>query len=565
MSDGSVSTGGENFNPGTFPVFVKAALGLKRGLQEAEKRRELRSFNTSDVLSCAALYVAYFTVIFSRSFLSPLASAIKEEESWYTTQRHASILIFVGVFYGIGKIIGGIAVSTMDGRMFFIFTACISSVMVLLISFIKDFASDDDTRFALLAVFCCVNAVAQACAWPAAVAYVYDRFRREQWGRVFAGLGLASRGGAVSTGLSLGLALEGMSWNSVVLMASMITMAGSLVFLSGKLFLPTAKKMESSEEKEKKEEEKRPFLESLTLYASWFTDIRFTSIAFAVGFLGVMSGLDGLLTFWATEALGASNSTAGAMTAIIPAGIACSLIGGGVFLEKMRKGSQGSVVLLLVFITLLCASILAFLTLIVQGDQAYVGEENATAIGVSCCILFIYGIGLGYPYYIPPSVFALEFAGAEAGMASSLMDVITAVMGAGFAAAGGELSKDGQWSSVMFILMAAGVLTFGCYCVFHWNNLKSARAKGSGKEVELQEQVVQAGGESNTVTVTATAAASAGADHDANANANATNGDGAADRSIIILEDEFVEYDPESEYEAESSASVDSDSDLTSE
>mmetsp|Transcript_7498 Transcript_7498/g.9789 ORF Transcript_7498/g.9789 Transcript_7498/m.9789 type:complete len:147 (+) Transcript_7498:16-456(+) len=108
-------------------------------------------------------------------------------------------------------------------------------------------------------------------------------------------------------------------------------------------------------------------------------------------------------------------------------------------------------------------------------------------------LLFSYGFFLGYPYYVPPSLYgklvypctlcltvllALEFGGEDAAMVMSMVDTITAIFSAIFASYGANLASD-NWVLPVGILSLCSLAAFWLQFFTYFSTKKRGKEKVS--------------------------------------------------------------------------------------
>jgi cyanate permease len=82
-----------------------------------------------------------------------------------------------------------------------------------------------------------------------------------------------------------------------------------------------------------------------------------------------------------------------------------------------------------------------------------------TAFALTAVVLFLYGLSVAPPYYLPMSVFSIEFGGPHCGVLIGLIDA------AGYAAAmlyqfggGAIVDRPGGWQNMLALLFAVPAL-----------------------------------------------------------------------------------------------------------
>ena len=84
----------------------------------------------------------------------------------------------------------------------------------------------------------------------------------------------------------------------------------------------------------------------------------------------------------------------------------------------------------------------------------FISTSNQVAVGISLVLLFVFGFCIAPCYYIPMSVFSIQFGGPHAGFLVALLDAIAFLVDAVFYWFAGELAEQ-SWSQ--FLLVFGGI------------------------------------------------------------------------------------------------------------
>ena len=426
----------------------------------------------------------------------------------YSVKLHGDLLVIVGISYGIGKLISGFTVPRLPSRPYLFVLTLGSSTCVFLASFINDFTDDPDTKFSLLSVFMSFNALFQSQAFPASVQYCSIRFREEQLGRVFSFVGVGSRIGSVATSVVIGALLSVMHWPSVVRLTALCTLLGipvlALTYASAchskikenggtKMSDPKPDRRQTSAEENsesKCESGQVPARKTgCRQYATWWCDGRFLLMVLGTGCLGVMSTFDSFVALWLKIVFGASTSVSAVLGGAAALGIVLSITVGGYFIERMHgRGSGNAVVLMLMFLVLVVAA-LTTMTGVAESADACFGDSPSACIAPAGLLIVLYGFCLGYPYYVPPTVFAVAFAGGDSAMVLCFMDIFSAALGAGVAQASGALSETG-WIYVWLLMLGISISGSAFFTCYHFVNLKWKKKLEAKKQASVKSLLV---------------------------------------------------------------------------
>eukprot|EP00808_Paulinella_micropora_P019878 g81542.t1 len=499
-------------NPKHIPLcrFLGAVMKFKSGFP---RQRRPRPLDLRDTIVAMLISLSYLTFIFCRSFIGPLAPALTDDPNLdYSNSKHGTLLIFVGVAYGIGKLTNGPLIDSMNPRLCMLVYILGSAGCVFLFSLITSLV-DLPQRYNFIVATCVVNAWFQSGGWPAMAKYIYYRYHKEQYGQVFSFLSLSSRLGAISTLFLLGYVLTIGQWQRAARVAVVITACGVLPLAC--TALPSLQPRQPplaatappvSKDTESKQQSK------LSLYCGWWLQADFLLITLStgclgvlvaldmscacrlsrcagyecvVGCLGVLAALDSFAPLWITDTFDATTGEASMISAVLPAGVMVSVAGIGFILSTRRNKVVGNASILMVLCLFCICMFLAFLS--GGTEQGFLPRGGAGLYATIGIFLFLMGLMVGFPYYIPPSTFVLEFGQNNAAMVSSMMDVVSAIIGAAFAQVAGVISET-SWGKVWLLIAFIAFLAFLLLVVKHWKSLLKKKHKLSSESLthELQ-------------------------------------------------------------------------------
>lgn len=142
-------------------TFFTAVVKFKAGLTDDERRRAKRDLSWSDFSTAILICVTYFLFIFCRSFMGPIAPALKEDSSLeYDNGKHGVLLIFVGIAYSCGKLINGPIIDRSNPRYCMFIYIIGSSLSVLGFSYAVQ-VMEFDKRYYWIVGSCMLNAFFQ--------------------------------------------------------------------------------------------------------------------------------------------------------------------------------------------------------------------------------------------------------------------------------------------------------------------------------------------------------------------------------------------------------------------
>jgi sugar phosphate permease len=214
-------------------------------------------------------------------------------------------------------------------------------------------------------------------------------------------------------------------------------------------------------------------------------------MCFALGAMWLLFEFDAYIPTYLSDALGVSPAVASICGAAFPAGMVISTTGGGFLLDKLGRKRGNVFMFLSLCATLATIAMLWLLTVL-----------NAMTAPLGVILSFLYGMTLGVPAYMPHSLFALRFGGADCATLLAVIDVfgwgsIIALDLSSRSLAGGE--AEGSWTPLFAVLFAAGVVAVVLLGVFLWLDTRvytreeaEKTAMATGKVAD-EESVAEAG------------------------------------------------------------------------
>ena len=210
------------------------------------------------------------------------------------------------------------------------------------------------------------------------------------------------------------------------------------------------------------------------------------------------------VSLWLSDVLGAPTSTTGTVTAALPAGILVSIGAFGWALERLRPRAKRAAMLALGVLHVGVVFAMFAGTFAVEaaardgapgcGDG---GAAQATCVGGAALLLFLAGLTVGYIYYIPAAVFAVQFAKDDSAKALAIFDLCSSIVAVLFTLFGTKLSETAGWTAVMGILFCIACFGFLCFCAYVFTvDVKLV----SGHERESMRERLRAGSNVSTMS-----------------------------------------------------------------
>ena len=265
--------------------------------------------------------------------------------------------------------------------------------------------------------------------WPAHVQWVRSskRFSGDASGGIWQ-LGVASRVGAVISQLLYGWASQLASWRAVEAASALVPLAIIMIAICGYYRLRGRSEERSSLVAAPTNNEAASMPSSSTrstpvtvpgMLRKMACEPQFWMAAAGNGFLGAVKGTGAMFVgvyfrYSHGPGITVTDGLSMQLAASFNAGIGVSVIVLGACYSSASATVRKALVR-----TSNAVSCLALIAIAVDAQHV---AASWLHVFVRVALFFVSGIGLGLSYYIPPSVFAIHFGGAGAGVVSSFLD-----------------------------------------------------------------------------------------------------------------------------------------------
>ncbi len=414
------------------------------------------------------MYVAYGVMMVCRHLNTILSPALLADESLNITKTDIGDIAAYGTIGAlVGKLIWGPLVDKIGGRLTFligIFVVALLATGFGLSRYVIAFAA-----------FSFLLQATKSGGWPAMTKLIGDWYQPKRYGAVWGILSTSSRAGVVLGTLFLGWLLSQMEWRFVAFAATGVTLA---VFVLCYLFMQDKPKdpdflknaadadadadaAAANADAEKafaaaKAMENRLHhpLKGTTLKQGLLAFAKSPRVWLVVIMLQLLTCLISFLDFipiYLMEVFQLTPSNAVMASSVFPLGSLLGLLASVVFYDKLPKRVLRRVLTLSLAIATLCVAALLFLPLL-----NLTPEQN---FPVALVMILLFGIMISPAYYIPMSIFSIEFGGPHSATLVCLIDAFGYGAGIPFGFIGGRLADSaGGWSSFMTLLLVLSIL-----------------------------------------------------------------------------------------------------------
>jgi MFS transporter, OPA family, sugar phosphate sensor protein UhpC len=343
----------------------------------------------------------------------------------------------------IGKFIGGYAADKLGGRITFTVGLLISAIGVLA------FATSS-TVWMFKATFF-LTLLAKSSGWPSMAKIIETSFRPNEYGRVWGVLATSSRIGTLVATLLLGGLLAFVPWQTTLYIAATAGIVITVYFAVSQK--AAAEKLAAA--MPKTDNERDVNVDHPLFGTSLFEAI--THFLCSRQFWLITGSMMGMTIMWdfllmvpqyLHDTLNMTPSGASMAASAFPFGSLISVLVGGFIFDKLSRRAMAWVMGGLLLVAAGC--ILTFYRM-----PSFGMPENAL-IGLSLALLFVFGLCVSPCYYIPMSVFSIEFGGPHSGFLISLIDALAFGATAAFYYYSGEIA-DESWALFLRLLLAVAV------------------------------------------------------------------------------------------------------------
>ncbi|MDD5627537.1 MAG: MFS transporter [Elusimicrobia bacterium] len=387
------------------------------------------------ILAC--MYAGYMGFILCRSAIFAASPAMVADPALGLSKTMFGAILGWGTAGMVaGKLLNGAVADRLGGRRVFL--------LALLITAASACALGAASRFAAFAALNFTMLFAAAAGWPAMAQLISAWYPPQEYGRVWGVVSTSSRLSSVLSALFLGALLARLAWPSLFWAAGALTAAAAAVlcvFLKGR---PADVGLAAPAASGARPPDSAGLGAALRGFAA---SGRFWLICVSIMCTTVLMEVIGFLPLYLKENFGVSASAAATAAAVFPAGCFAALLLGGFVYDRVTR--RGRVFLLGGMLLLSCASLAALLAL----TRLPTGSPASFAAAVA--ILFVYGLSVAPAYYLPMSVFSVEFGGRHCGVLIGIIDAV------GYGAAmlyqflgGAIVDQPGGWDRMLVLLLA---------------------------------------------------------------------------------------------------------------
>lgn len=428
-----------------------AKKGRFRGSSIVGPTKQEETVERGDRIFALMLGFMYASFIACRQFFSTTQAAIVEDPTLdLDTNLCANVVVVAGIGFGVAKVVTGLLVDKFESRTITYIFMLATAITVFGFSFSESYEAMLFLGF--------LNAIPQAGGYPALNKIVYDTLPPEQYGQAIAAISIGSRVGASGSYLIFGACLKYFSWRQTVRIAPLIVLMAMVI--SSMVLFKKNKYKETQKNSDRKEEENEKgtvaIQRSIPQKLAWIAgDSQFWRVSIASACLLVSKGFEAIAPLYISSVLKLSPSASAMLVAAIPAGLVASVVWGASYVDRLEPDRKSAWMVSLCCVNILTCSIICGLTWYLENG----GECEIFTAVVTCMVMFFsLGFSAGYCFYVPQSIYAIEFGGADSATVIGCSELIQAAVGAGSLKMAGSVSLIYGWRYVWALITAFAVV-----------------------------------------------------------------------------------------------------------
>jgi len=430
--------------------------GTMAGLQPQADVGHIRAsrLRRQQVLTVGAMYVGYAMFMVLRMIPTVAGVAMRDDPALNIDLAVWGRILALGTCGAVlGKFIGGYAADRFGGRRTFAAGLVVCSIFVGL------FAVSSSVWLFQLTFFFAL--MAKSLGWPSMTKIVGSWFSSHEYGRVWGIISTSSRVGTLTATLCLGALLAFISWRFILIIPAVMGLLVAAAFVWTLKERPEHPLPEADEEPEPEDKSPHP-LDGTTVpqaLLAFAGSLQFWLITGSLMALTIMWDFLLIVPLYLQDTLSLPAEQASMAASAIPLGSLISVLAGGYLFDKLNRRTTARV---MGGLLLTAAGCITTLLLLPQ-----LGLASAWQTGISLTLLFVFGLCVSPCYYIPMSVFSIEFGGPHSGILVSLLDALAFGANAIFYYFGGTVA-DGSWPAFLLVLLEVALFSMLTTFVFMW-------------------------------------------------------------------------------------------------
>ncbi|OUR80994.1 MFS transporter [Colwellia psychrerythraea] len=410
-----------------------------------------------------SMYLGYGAMMICRQMVTILSPALLADETLGLTKTNLGDFAAYGTLGAlVGKLIWGPLADKIGGRFTFLIGIFLTALFIIAFGLSPNVMAFTGFSFLL---YC-----TKSSGWPGMTKLVGEWYHPQHYGRVWSILATSSRLSVVLATLFFGWLMSFMHWRMVAFIAAifaLIIFVGCYFYLKEKPSPPnffkedetnTDNPEQATATKQALDNKYNHPLKGIGTIGGLVTFAKSPRVWLVVIMLMMLTCMMAFLDFVAVylmESYQLTPSQAAMASTVFPVGSLTGLLASIAFYDRFSKKGIRAVLTIALILSLLSVLTLQYLPLF-----NLIAELNYT---VALVAIFLFAFSISPAYYLPMSIFSIEYGGPHSATLVCLIDAFGFAASATFAFIGGRLadSADG-WSNFMNMLIfisAAGVIS----------------------------------------------------------------------------------------------------------
>lgn len=427
-----------------------------------------RSLLRQQALLLACMYLGYAGFMLIKTSIVVSGPALLAETALGLDKAAWGSILAAGTMGGIlGKFISGWSADRWGGKKVFTTGLLISTFGAFNFSLRGEFLAFAAIYFTIL--------MANSSGWPSMAKLIGNWFQSRQFGRVWGLISTASRVGTITATFAVSALLRILDWRQVLWVSAGI---GSCLFLLAFFLI---KERPGKNEVAREQAAESPGPESYLGHPFYGKTLRqaLTSSLRNKRFLLICAAMMGLTILWdflnfvplyLKDSLQLSVADAALATSSFPIGSLLSVLIGGFIFDKL--GREKVTKIIGVYLGLAVASLVFILSL----PQLNLSPQ--TTVMATLMALFIFGFTVSPAYYLPMSIFSIDYGGPYSGFLIALLDATGYLASVFFSLRGSRLLDQGTgWTQFLTLLIGVAIFAWATTVLFLHGESKVATQK----------------------------------------------------------------------------------------
>lgn len=443
---------------------------VESGRGSSEPHLPVPHLRRQQIITVGAMYLGYALFMLLRMIPTVAGAAMRDDPALEIDLAVWGRILSLGTCGAIvGKFIGGYAADRFGGRLTF------SAGLIVCAIFVGLFAVSSSVLLFQITFFFAL--MAKSLGWPSMTKIIGNWFSPHEYGRVWGIISTSSRVGTLMATFVLGSLLAFMSWRWMLLISSAVG-----IFIAAMFFYILKERTaqvpkDIGEDPEEDPHPDHPLAGTTVPQALWAFagSLQFWLITGSLMALTILWDFLLMVPLYLHDTLSLPVEQASMAASAFPFGSLISVLAGGYLFDKLDRKTTAWVMGALL---LTASGCIATFLLMPQ-----LGWSPDSLTSLSLVLLFVFGLCVSPCYYIPMSVFSIEFGGPHSGILVSLLDAMAFGANAIFYFFGGEIA-DGSWSAFLLVLLIVALC--GVLATFLFMLREARKVTGTNQAVQIE-------------------------------------------------------------------------------